>query len=73
MGLQVGFFYELVINVGHRILTYTVKITSVDKDGVVSFIDKFGEKRGYRQEYIISYRELNHDEVKKYFPNPNVS
>lgn len=49
--------YILRVTIGGKLLTYTAKIVSIDKD-FVSFIDRFGGKVSINLKNVESYEEV---------------
>ena len=57
MGLKIGKCYIIVFNIGNQNLTYTCKINGLNE--YVEFIDKFGVQKGYKENMVVSFEEID--------------
>ena len=62
MNLVVGKYYKISLSVGGKLLTYTCVIKDID-DTFIEFVDKYNQTFNYNKKLIISFKELNEDEI----------
>jgi len=65
MNLTVGKKYKISLSIGGKILTYSCTIESID-DTFICFVDKFGDKYNYNKNLIISFDEIETEDVYGY-------